>query len=133
MRSDVFPLVTKSLERTSFVDYTLRKNVLLGVADSKGYYQPLEHIVLNISFDAKTCVKPISSCCAECEKCLYNPLSHLFDSDYYGEPLIITSRYTIKALLDAITLLATANTNALMQMEHMKANYDKANLLSLNP
>jgi hypothetical protein len=133
IRADVLPFAAKSLENTRFVDYMFRKSVLSKISDSKGYYEPMEHIVLTLSFDTRTCGVPISHCNGHdnCDDCYYNPLIHLFDPYVYGEPLVVTSRYTINALLDTITILTKANTNSLFQLEHMKNNNDKNDLFDV--
>ena len=130
MCKDIFPLVTKALKNTHFVDFTFGKKVLSEVADAKGYYTPNDHIVLSIAFDATSCGIPISYCNGkdDCCNCYYNPINKLFDATTYGEPLVITSRYTITTLLDALALLSMANTNSLLRLNDMKNVYFNNNL-----
>jgi hypothetical protein len=122
MKTEIFPLVVKSLENSRYVDYSFQKKVLTELADSKGYYTPKEHIVLSVEFDATTCGIPLDNCVGQddCKNCYYNPLNQLFDLPSNGEPLIITSRYTVNTLLDALALLSTANINSLLQLDNMK-------------
>jgi hypothetical protein len=104
LNSKVIPLALEALQGASMVDYSERESVMSRLR-GMGHYASdgdlAKHVVLSLSFDPKTCGIPMDHCRAECGGCNYNPLTGLFDPYLARTPLVVTSRDTIDALLDA--------------------------------